>query len=557
MSKRGSLFNSVRVRKPKRNTFDLSYENKVSCNMGDLVPVFLKEVVPGDTFRNTTEIYMKFAPLISPVMHRINVYTHFFFVPNRLVWNHWEDFITGGEKGDFVIPPPQIKVGGPSEQPSFMKTYLGNGSLADYLGIPYIQDMSKMFGFSALPFRAYQLIYNEYYRDQNLQEPVAFSLGDSVTSSQRTALMTLRRRAWEKDYFTSALPFAQKGEPVPIDITSGASTVTFRANGNPGIWRLANGASWTASNLQGQPEVQLNNHGFSVGLGDSVPRGASFVEGPPTSSGGRTFDAVAYDPNGTLNAQLNDVNFTVNQLREANALQRWLEAAARFGSRYKEIILGHFGVVSPDSRLDRPEYLGGGKSPVQIGEVLQSSASVDGQTAQGNPAGTASAVSVTHQFTKTFTEHGYIIGIMSVMPRTAYQQGLPRHFQRTLREDYYWPLYAHLGEQEVYNSELYATPENINDKSGFGYQARYAEYKYSPSEVHGEFRGSLDYWHLGRIFANQPQLNEQFIKFQPDNRIWAVNSGPDGNEIVEHLYVQLYHNCRALRPMPKFGTPWF
>lgn len=550
------MFNSVRVRKPKRNAFDLSYENKVSCNMGDLVPVFLKEVVPGDTFQNTTEMYMKFAPLISPVMHRINVYTHFFFVPNRLVWNHWEDFITGGEKGDFVTPPPRITFGpgSDSSEAAIQRQYLGNGTLADYLGIPYMDGTNtETYGFSALPFRAYQLIYNEYYRDQNLQEPVPFPIGDTVRPQDRAALLTLRRRAWEKDYFTSALPFAQRGEPVPINISSGNSTVVFESNGKPGYFRKTDGGPWLSTDVYGPVDMFHGTPSTNPNNPVLVNSGMA-VTGHTDGGGDRT--PIAYDPNGTLKAQLDDVNFTVNQMREANALQRWLEAAARFGSRYKEVILGHFGVVSPDSRLDRPEYLGGGKSPVQIGEVLQTSAS-NSESAQANPAGSASAVSVTHQFSKSFSEHGYIIGIMSVLPRTAYQQGLPRHYQRVLREDYYWPLYAHLGEQEVYNSELYATAENINDKSGFGYQSRYAEYKYSPSEVHGEFRGNLAFWHLGRIFANQPNLNESFIKFQPDNRIWAVNKDPDGQDIVEHLYVQLYHNCRALRPMPKFGTPWF
>lgn len=550
-----SIFKDLKVFKPKRNVFDLSHERKMSLNMGDLVPILCQEVVPGDTFKNSSEIFMRLAPMIAPVMHRVNVYTHFFFVPNRLVWKDWGDFITGYDPNmNPPVPPdppnsakplpvfPQIALSDLT-----LGTRFTNGSLADYLGFPTMiaGDIppNGLPPISQLPFRAYQLIWNEYYRDQNLQSEINFSrdgvvLGTQLDAAELDRITTLRKRCWEKDYFTSALPWAQKGGDVMIPV-SGSGNIVF----NPSGYDINNGPRWEDVG----PLVERANIGAlhaTSGLTSSgtsrLNSGAAVVTGTP----------VAYNPNGTLKVAGDVDTGTIEDLRRASRLQAWLEKNARGGSRYIEQLFAHFGVKSSDARLQRPEYLGGGKSPVIMSEVLQTSETQDGISPQGNMAGHGFSVGKTHYFEKYFEEHGYIIGIMSVLPRTAYHQGIPKHFLKQDKFDYFWPDFAHLGEQPILNSEVYVGAAQDDPTGTFGYTPRYAEYKFTNSSVHGEMRDSLDFWHLGRKFEGKPNLNAQFVSSDPDKRIFAVE-----DEQYHMLYCHLFNNTKAIRGMPRFGTP--
>lgn len=527
-----SIFKSVKSSRPKRNLFDLSHEVKMSMRMGTLTPIFCEEVVPGDSIRLNTEVMLRFAPMLAPIMHRVNVYTHYFFVPNRIVFADWEKFITGGVEGKDTTPLPVIPVGGVNDG------YFFKGGLPDYLGIPVgVSNPNQVI--SALPFRAYQEIYNEYYRDQTLHERIDYSKGsviDSVDEKEFDKLLTLRNRCWEKDYFTSALPFAQRGEAVSVPLGDSAPVVFDRRTDRQPFYRRYDpvGGNWVYAG-EGPADFGESSAGQSGALRD------------PTKL------ATQYDPNGTLHADLTEATgMNINDLRRSIRLQEWLEKNARAGSRYIEQIFSHFGVKSSDSRLQRPEYLGGGKSPVTISEVLQMSAT-QSNSPQANMAGHGIAVGNSHSFKKFFEEHGYVIGIMSILPRTAYQQGINRKFQKFDRFDYFWPEFAHLGEQPIKNSELYFSKNQSLNEGTFGYTPRYAEYKHVESRVAGEFRDTLSFWHMGRIFNPDPSigvpLNGDFVAAVPTTRIFAVENAPD------QIYCHLYHNYRAIRPMPKFGTP--
>lgn len=506
------LFNSVKLQKPKTNVFDLSHEKKLSMNMGELVPIMLQEVVPGDKFRVSTESLIRMAPLVSPMMHRVNSFIHYFFVPNRLVWDNWQDFITGGRLGTDASVLPKLLL-----DPGATGAVLFNeGTLWDYFGLPTHGDIARHEStyISALPFRAYQLIYNEYYRDQNLSAPIDIKKTDAVDSTETSLLLTMRKRCWEKDYFTSALPWTQRGGevllPGSLKYTDGLPSHVYNAIGDDLVD--------TAGNLTSD----VNGHVNSVDAGGQAAR---------------------IETEGSLDV-------SINEFRTAARLQAWLERNALGGSRYIESILAHFGVKTPDYRLQRPEYLGGGKTPVVISEVLNTSATAT--EAQGNMAGHGIGVGNSNSFKKYFSEHGYIIGIMSVMPRTAYQQGIPRMFTKLDNLDYYFPEFANIGEQEVKNEEVYwryDQDRSVNE-SAFGYQSRYAEYKFNRDSVHGDFKSSLSHWHMGRIFGSMPSLNSAFVESDPTHRVFAVTTST-----IDKLYVQLYNKVSAIRPMPVFGTP--
>ncbi|MEM3318499.1 MAG: major capsid protein [Thermoplasmatales archaeon] len=510
------LFNQVRIKKQKRNVFDLGHERKFSMNMGDLVPILCEEVIPGDTFKMNSEVFLRMAPLVAPIMHRVNVYTHFFFVPNRLIWQDWEKFITGGENGNELPIRPFGRIASSNYQ-----SY-GKGSLADYLGVSVFQEPQVPVEYNALPFRAYQLIYNEYYRDQNLESPIIIrKTSGLLDANEYEATRVIRKRAWEKDYFTSALPWTQRGGDVHLPL-SGEADIMFKEGGQT-FTKFADGTI--------RPNVQTFQ---------------SFGNGELEETQG---DAFTLDNSSSLQADLTSATAsTIEELRRATKLQQWLERNARTGSRYIEQILAHFGVRSSDARLQRPEFLGGGKSPVTISEVLQTS-STDTTSPQANMAGHAISVGSSHTFKKFFEEHGYVIGIMSILPKTAYMQGTRRHFYKSDKFDYYWPEFAQLGEQPVYKGELWSDFDG-DDLETFGYQSRYAEYKFIPSTVHGDFKDNLDHWHMSRKFANEPALNEQFIKADPTQRVFAVT---DPN--YPKVYVQLYNNLKAIRPIPYFNTP--
>lgn len=510
-----NIFDSIQIRRPKASNFDLSHERKFTCNMGDLVPILCEEILPGDRWKMNSEVFMRLMPLISPVMHRVNVYTHFFFVPYRLIWDNYQKFITGGEDGSQNAVIPYIQLAEDSN-------YLNPGSLADYLGVSvYDQSEGNTLKINTLAFRAYQLIYNEYYRDQTLNAAVAFGKGDGAEITPINSLMEVRKRAWEKDYFTSALPWTQRStNEVTIPIGNSA-VVNYVDNNNDQLVRKADGSLTDTYELLGNGS-----------------------DGRLVQGGG---ESRYIDPNGTLIADLAGATATsVNQLRAAFRLQEWFEKNARAGSRYIEQILSHFGVRVPDHRLQRPEYLGGGKSPIVISEVLQTSQS--DTTPQGNLAGHGMSVGNTHSWNRSFQEHGFVIGIMSTLPRTSYQQGTRRHFFKETRYELAWPEFANLGEQELFQGELAC--QGGHEKDTFGYQARYSEYKFIPSSVHGQMKETLEFWHMGRIFETPPVLNGEFVSSSPTHRVFAVTD-PSEHKLI----VQIFNSIKAIRPLPYFGSP--
>jgi len=528
----GKLFDRIQVKKPPMNKFDLSHERKLSMHMGDLVPVFVQPIMPGDKFRVRQEVMMRMLPMLAPIMHRVNVTTHYYFVPNRLVWDEWEQFISPQDPVGGVFPTPPVPPSF-SFQEAVTAGMIQNGSLADHMGLPTdpAGSLDHDISISALPFRAYQLIWNEFYRDQHLQQPINVSKASgTVTGGDLQDILTLNIRCWEKDYFTSARPWAQAGEPVglPVDVegfapliantvTPGADPVRIKGDENSGT---------------------AVEYGILGGEPPAVP------VGPPN-----------------LWAKISGLTSmtTINEFRRALKLQEWLERSARAGSRYIEQILVQFGVRVPDFRLQRPEFLGGSRNPMQISEVLSTLQQVDPSsgdpvgTPQGDMSGHGLSFGNNNGFSQRFQEHGYVIGIMSVLPRTAYQQGVPRHLTLFDKFDYPWPLFGNLGEQEVKYKELFyngktAQEPNLPDDT-FGYQSRYAEYKYGCSTVHGEMKGSLNYWHMGRIFTSQPALDASFVSADPTRRIFAVDDSSD------KLIVHIYNKVDAIRPLPYFGTP--
>ena len=584
-----SIFNTIKGSKPKRSAFNLSHNYKMTGEMGVLYPIFCQDVVPGDTFKLNTEIFMRMLPMIAPLMSRVRIYTHYFFVPKRLLWNGWKEFITGASQSksrkdidDFVPPsyprfalpitsifdftesgkPPVVTDDAKSIGSRFITS-----SLADYLNFPVFDSKNvdnrafsgQVLSLDALPFRAYQLIWNEYYRDENLQDEVdiLFQEDGVLPFNHNTLgpiqqLMSLRRRAWKKDYFTAALPFAQAGPDVTLPLT-GLHDDEFQlyADFLPGfmpggtkitqkLLNVENGAPEEGNYGLNAHEAQMRNDNSMHYLLDDLPRDDN---GTP---------AIGIE-NSQLKKMFSNIgSATINELRRAFAAQRFLEASARGGSRYIEQLYSIFGVRSSDARLQRPEYLGGGVQDVVVSDVLQTSAT-DQTSPQANQAGVGGSIGRTASFKRWFEEHGYVIGIMSILPDASYQQGMPRQYMKFDRYDHYWPQFANLGEQDVRPSELYYSPGDsltYDDEIAFGYNPRYSEYKYIPSTVHGDFRENLKFWHLGRIFDERPGLNGDFIEAKPRNDVFAVTE-----EKTHHFLFNIQHHLRAIRPMPYYGTP--
>lgn len=511
-----NIFNQLALKRPAQSRFDLSHDVKMSLNMGKLVPTACLEVIPGDSFNISVENMLRFAPLISPVMHRVRVSTHFFFVPKRLLWDGWDEWIAN-RTPDVEHPFSEIDVDG-----------FPNGSIADYLGLPTGELGSSGLFFDPSPLAAYRLIWDEYYRDQNLQGekfvPLVAGTNpayDSVNSENPYA------RAWMRDYFTSALPFAQAGDTVQIPLTTAADqVVTLNPTGQPGLIKQPDGTT-------------IVNGDVVVGSGPTPLTNSMQVGANPS----------VYDPNGSLVVDVQSDAVDINTVRKAFALQRWLELMARTGRRYTEVIRAHFDVIPSDARLQRPEYIGGSKQNMVIGEVLSTAQNTEADIPVGQMSGHGISVGGGNNFSYRSEEHGFIIGIMSVMPDTAYQQGLPRMFSRiTDPTDYAWPTFANLGEQVILNKEVFAA--TLDPDGTFGYTPRYSEYKFLNSRVAGDMRDTLSFWHLGRIFSIAPALNESFISADPSNRIFSVI---DVN--AHHIYAHIYNNISVKRKLPRFGIP--
>lgn len=528
MISKNTIFKQVARKKVRTNTFDLSHEKKMSLDFGKLTPCFIMDTIPGDVVKVNTSQLIRLAPMVTPVMHRVNVYVHFFFVPNRILWPNWEKFITGGEDGFDASVFPTIPYSGDS-----------NGGLPDYLGCPPRNTAgTQTHQISAMPFAAYQKIYNEYYRDQNLIDAVPDELVDGNNVPNDGPLKELRKRSWQHDYFTAALPWTQKGPEATIPLGTNAY-LQFDEDG------------WPDNPNQAGTFVKDSATGAPVGAG-SLDTNAT---GRPLAGS----DVADIDVTGVTRVDLsNSAAASINELRRAFRLQEWLEKNARAGSRYTESLLAHFDVKSQDSRLQRPEYLGGGSSPVVFSEVLQTSGTPEGDnqytpTPQGNMAGHGINTGSGAGFSYYCQEHGYILGIMSIMPVANYFQGFPRHFFKWDKFDYAWPSFANLGEQAILNSEIYwsGNSQPTNEET-FGYIPRYAEYKYMPSTIHGDFRDTLDKWHMARKFDSLPALNQTFIEmdFNEVDRIFAVTE-----DTFNKLYAYVFHNVKAKRKLPVFGTP--
>lgn len=533
------LFSQIPKAQIQRSVFDRGHGFKTTFNSGYLVPFLVDEVLPGDSYKVKLNFLARLSTPIVPTMDNLFLDTFFFFVPYRLIWKHWEQFNGQqdypGASTDYLVPQTTA----PTDKGFDV------GSLEDYFGLP-----TGIKGIKAneLAARAYNLIWNEWFRDENLQNPINISTQKEITQASDlddtgvgdtgfTGQHKLLRRGKRHDYFTSALPWPQKGPGVEIglagnmDVTGTIPATAFKVNSSAPA--VANSLVADALN-NGHRNVYYN-----------------------AEAGGNNQQLSIDVPSGSLTADLSSVTAaTINSLRQAFQLQRLYERDARGGSRYTEILRSHFGVISPDSRLQRPEYLGGSESPVIINPVVQNSATGEtgASTPQGNLAafGLASSTSAKHGFTKSFVEHGIILGLMNVRADLTYQQGIPRMFSRRTRFDFYWPVLAHLGEQAILNKEIYAQGTDADDDV-FGYQERYAEYRYFPSQITGELRStyaqSLDVWHLSQKFDALPKLNADFIQDNPPvERMLAVQNEP---QFIFDSYIDM----KCARPMPVYGVP--
>lgn len=545
-----SVFSSVRGNNVGRSVFNLSHFKRFTCDMGQLIPVLFMECVPGDTMKIGCEAVTRFQPMVAPILDSVDMYVHYFFVPTRLLMDDdkdWEKFLTGGKDGtDNSISLPLWNFsffdGSTEGHPSFPFSngvMYGKYSLWDYFGLPVTNDhlgVRTSNHVVCFPERAYNLVWNEYYRDENLCDEV--NIGNS----------TILYRAWKKDYFTSALPWQQRGVSpalpisgtIPINISNINFSSLYYTTTRDGHAKDKMGFAAKTNVATNIPEAFLYNEGgVNTYNAQTLYEGAegtvSSTDGTVNLAGGSTFDVAV--------------------LREAFQVQRWLELNARAGVRYTEFLNAHFGIAPRDEVLQRPEYLGGTKSEIVVSEVLQTSATND-SSPQGNLAGHGLGAMSDFICSYTAKEFGYIIGIASWMPKPSYQQGVNKIFSRKTKYDFYFPEFAHLSEQAVTKGEIYATGDEVHDNSIFGYQSAYAEMRYMPSINCADMRDTYSYWHLGRIFNSDPSLNAGFLTtnsaFSGGIRkdIFAVQNEPG-------LIVNFANVVKAVRPLPVYGTPGF
>lgn len=542
----------------RRSTFDRSHSLKTSFNVGDIVPFFVDEVLPGDTFNVDTSKVVRLQTLLTPVMDNIYLDTYFFFVPNRLTWSHWKQF--NGENTESAwIPQTEYEI------PQITAPASGGwsvGTIADYLGVPTgVPDLSV----SALPFRAYALVMNEWFRDENLSDPLVVPVDDATVAGVNTGTFVTDvckgglpyKAAKYHDYFTSCLPSPQKGPDVTIPVASaGNMPVVPRAALVPAS--LFDGSTMRLRKSDGTDFSPGYDDAF-VSMGNSTNPSVIAQRGQPFGS---LNDSITF-ANLYAVGDGNAAAATINQLRMAFQIQKLYEKDARGGSRYIEILKSHFGVTSPDARLQRPEYLGGNRIPININQVVQQSGTAAGETAQGTVTGMSVTTDTHSDFTKSFTEHGFVIGVMVARYDHTYQQGLERFWSRKDRFDYYWPVFANIGEQAVKNKEIFAQGPSVKDSAGdviddqvFGYQEAWADYRYKPSRVTGEMRSqyaqSLDVWHLADDYSALPMLSDSWIREDKVNvdRVLAVTSS-----VSNQLFADIYIKNRTTRPMPMYSIP--